>query len=567
MDVTPPALDAGPPPAEPRPRLGRRLLIGGLSFVLVAGLVGAGVVAFRFVRGAGDRLAGLAPDDTAAFATVYLDPAGSQKLAVNGLLSKFPEVSTSRALDAAVNRLLDTTLTESGLSHADVRPWLGTQLAAAVSSQAPGRDAAPAAAALFASSDDSKAAAALRKFENGAQGRRFTWKTSDDDGVSVDTGTRSAGESFVWCIVGGTVVISNSTSFTDEVIHTAHGKHATLAGTADYSAAEGQLPADKLAFVYVDIPKLAALNGAGKHTDASVSPLAGGLLPNLAAYHGAAFALSAQSDGVAVDGVVDFDMSKMTASQRAALQVGADINRTLSFVPQRAYGAYALTGLPQTIRSLLDTFGAGSNQGGGGGGFGDIAALFLKHLTGDAALEVDHGDAGRIPGVALLLAADSDDSAKQLASGLVQTACGFAGTCDRSAEQHQTYRGTTITTVALPDGDQLGVAPSWAVKDSMGIIASTPGEVKAVLDAHAGGSVTTADGFTNVVKHGDLNNNSLLYLDLASISAAVRDALPAAEGSRFDAEVAPYLDHFTSLLQTSVNGSDRTTFRMFVTVR
>jgi hypothetical protein len=130
MSWTPPATTDPPPhtpeqplaPEPPRPRMRRRLLLGGITFLVVAGAAGGGITAFRFLRGAGEQLATLAPDDTAVYVTVFLDPPGSQKLAVNGLLGRFPNVSTPAALDATVNRLLDSSLRGAGLTHSDVRP-------------------------------------------------------------------------------------------------------------------------------------------------------------------------------------------------------------------------------------------------------------------------------------------------------------------------------------------------------------------------------------------------------------------------------------------------------------
>jgi len=542
------------------------VLVGALTFVVVAGLVAGGVTAFRFVRGASDRLASLTPDDTAAYFTAYLDPPASQKLAANGLLSKLPAVSTSSALDAAIDRLLDTALADSGLNHSDVHPWLGSQVAGAVSSKAPaGAVHSVASAAMINSTDNTKAKAALQKFEHGAAGSKYSWASQDDDGVSVRVGHDHGGGTFAWAIVNDEVVVSNSADYTDEIIHTAHGSHASLTGTSDYSTALSQVPADKLALVYLDVPKFANFAGSAGARPAAL-PL-GDLAPgvaNLAAYHGAAFALSAQSDGVVVDGTIDYDLSKMTPAQRTALQVSPDVNKALGFVPERAYGVYALTGLPQTVRSLLDSLGSSNS----GRGFGSVAELFLKHLTGDAALEVDRVSGQSTPSVAVLLAMDSDLSAQQLLSNLVHGLCGFGGSCDASSTQTHTYRGTTISTLQLSnDAARYGVAPSWAAKDGMAILASSLAEVEAVLDARASGNVTSAPAFVTGLRHNELDNNSVAYLDINAIDSAVRSALPPAERSRFDSQVAPYLDHFTSLLETTKNSSDRSTLHAFIEVR
>ncbi len=579
MDWTPPTAPEPPPlePAsvapgpvpesEPRSRLRRRVLVGSLTFVLVAGLAAGGISAFRFLHGAGDRLVSLAPDDSLAFLTVYLDPPGSQKLAVNDLRNKFPNVATSGQLDATVDKLLDQGLASSGLSHSDIRPWLGGQIAEAVSSTAPhGSSQQPDAALLIASTDNGKARAALKKFESSPDGRKHSWTTQDHDGVSLDVGQRKTnGELMVWCLVNDTLVLSNSTSYANEIIDTAHGSHPALASTGDYSKALSRLPADKLGFIYVDVPRFSTFTSGGASGAHSAF---GDLSPGLAhldAYQGAGLALTAQSDGVAIDGVVDYDASKMTPAQRAATQVAPDTNKALAFVPEHAYGVYALTGLPQTIRWVLDAL---NSAGSGGAGLGDVARLFIGHLTGDAALEVDQLPGQNLPAAALIVAADSDASAQQLLSNVVRGACSFGAGCDPASTLTETYRGTTISTLQEPPSlSSFGVAPSWAVKDSMAILATSPGELKAVLDARAGSNVLSSQRFAGALHHADATNNSLMYLDVSSIEAAVRSALPAGERGRFDSEVAPYLDHFKALVTTSTNGSDHSTARSFVQVQ
>jgi hypothetical protein len=556
------------PGAPSRPRRARRLLLSVLTFVVVAGLVAGGVTAFRFFRGAGDRIASLAPDDTAAFLTVYLDPPGSQKLAVNGLLSKFPNVSTASQFDATINRLLDQSQGQTGLNHNDIRPWLGSQYGLLVSSQQTGGSFhQPQQAQLISSKDDAKATAALKKYEGSSLGRLYAWTAQSHDGVSLEVGqNKSAGDLQVYALVNSTLILSNSTAFTDEIIDTAHGHHASLTGTSDYSHVLGQLPSDKLALFYLDVPRLSSLMSNGS-AGSGLSPF--GQLPTglaqLAAYHGAGFALSAQPDGVALDGVVDFDSSKLSPAGRAVEQVTPDANKALQFVPDHAYGAYALNGLPQTIHALLDTLNA---SGAGSGGIGGFLNGFLSHLTGDAALEVDHLPGQTLPAGALIVATDSDSSASHLLDTVVKSLCGINGSCDATNTTTESYRGTTITKLNLsPALNTYGVTPSWAVKEGMAILASSTQEMRAVLDAKSGSNVTSSPRFADVVHNVDASNNALFYVDLKAIEAAVHAALPAEVRVQYDSQVAQYLDHFTAFGFTSTNSSDHTTFRSFIQVQ
>jgi len=545
----------------------RRLALGTLVFVLVAGLAAGGVFAFRFLRGAGDRIASLVPDDTAVYATAYLDPSGGQKLAALGLLGKFPNLGSQSRLDSAINDLLDRSLSPTGLNHNDVRPWAGSQLAVVVSSRTPASStdgkSGPSVAFLVSSTDDSKAQAALTKFESGAYGRQSTWTTRTHGGTIVNMGTRhDTGELATWAVVAGAVVIGNRSDITDEIIDTGQGNHPALASTPDFTTVNGQLPSDRLGLAYVDVPKVVSLISGTLRSRGTSGPLAA-----LGAYHGAELVVSAMSDGVALDGALDFDRSKLPSSARPPLDVPPHLNSTLSFVPRHAFGFEAFTGLPQLIRSVLDQLASSSAGADGAAGLAFIKPL-LTHLTGDAAIEVEPGAGHTVPAGAFLFGVDSESAAQGLFTTLSQFGCGASGSCSPASTSTQSYRGTTITTLTIsPDLSAHGLAPSWAASGGMAIVASTPDEVKAVLDAHAGSGVASSAGYQAMIQHVDSSNNALLYIDVSAVAAAIRSALPPEAAQQFDSKVAAYLGPFKALVLSSRNQPDRATVRAFVAIR
>jgi hypothetical protein len=129
------------PPADPtdsegKPSHVRRNVAAALVAVVVAGAVAGGVFAFRFVRGSADTAVAMAPSDSALYASFNLDPPGSQKMALNDLLNKFPAVSSESQRDTWINLAIDNLGKEAGLTHADVRPWVGPQLAVAAQATA-----------------------------------------------------------------------------------------------------------------------------------------------------------------------------------------------------------------------------------------------------------------------------------------------------------------------------------------------------------------------------------------------------------------------------------------------
>src|SRR6202163_648893 len=97
------------------------------------------------------------------------------------------------------------------------------------------------------------------KYKSGPVGHTQRWTTATYDGVTVNVGQDSSAATQVWAITARTVVVGTSETAVDEVIDTSQGKHASLLSTADYTAVQAQIPSDRVAFVYLDVPSLASL--------------------------------------------------------------------------------------------------------------------------------------------------------------------------------------------------------------------------------------------------------------------------------------------------------------------
>src|SRR5207244_11202678 len=139
------------PSGEPQPRRSwaKPLVIGLSVLIAVAGMAVAG--AAFFLRGSSDTITAMVPDDASVYATVYLDPALGQKLALRSLFSKFPATDTTGELNERLDGFFDNGLQDTGLSfRTDVRPWVGSQVGLVVKVVSSTTDTA----ALVASTDD-----------------------------------------------------------------------------------------------------------------------------------------------------------------------------------------------------------------------------------------------------------------------------------------------------------------------------------------------------------------------------------------------------------------------------
>ena len=122
----------------------------------------------------------------------------------------------------------------------------------------------------------------------------------------------------------------------------------------------------------------------------------------------------------------------------------------------------------------------------------------------------------------------------------------------------------TISTITIPSVNVAELGPSYAVDDGWAIIASTPAEVRAVIDARRGGNITTSPQYQVVAGQIGASNDGAFYLNVQAIVAAVRTVLPADARVAFDQQVAPYLTPIQAIGSSSHFFSDHVATSEFV---
>jgi hypothetical protein len=542
--------------AHEHSRTFRAVAAGGIA-VLVAGGIAAAVLAFSFLRGSADAMVAFAPSDTAVYVNLNLEPSGGQQLALNTIAGRFPGLSDG-SRDSTINHWLDSGLRSSGLSHTDVRTWLGSQLSLIVLRNSDG--AIPAEVSLLASTNDAAAQATFAKYKTGPQGKLQRWTTATYDGVTLNVGQESSGGVQVWAISAHTVIVGTSEATVDEVIDTSQGKHASLTSQADYTAVQARVPGDRIAFFYLDVPRLAAMIPSAAAASVSTS---------LAGYQGIGAAVVATSSGITVSSTVDFDASKLSAAARATLGVAAHANGTVAYIPGRAFGFITLVGLPQTLKSLVSLgvpgLGASASQALDQLGITGSSGI-ISHLTGDAGIEVEQVPGAQVPSGALLIATDASNAAQNFLDQLANTVCSAAQGCVSAVPTRQTYRGVNIATIAIRGTDSSQLGPSWAVVNGVAIIASTAAEVRSVIDARHGSNITTSPQFQAVAGQVGTSNNGMFYLNVRALVAAVRAVIPADAAATFDREIAQYVAPVQAIGSSSQSFSDHISTTVFALI-
>lgn len=502
----------------------------------------------------------MVPSTTHIYATAFLNPPVGQKMNLLHLAHKFPDLKTDQDLNQKVDDALNQGFKSWGLSAQDIRPWLGGQLGLAMQLG----DGSPALL-LVDTKDEGKARAALTKLRNSEQGRQRTWKDEAYSGITVSVGRPASGnatDNFVYALVDHTVMLGTSEELLHNAIDADQGKKARLVDSPDYKSIAGRLPREKLLLAYVSGKPVA---------DRLKAESVRGLrfpVPELAtldAFQGLGFTVTARSNGLATDLEIKVDAPRLDSQTRATLSLPTHKNTAVAWLPRRAYGFLATTVLKDGIQSFLDAAPAASQQRRELEEYGFLGRFgVLAHLTGDAALEVGPG-AGQYPAGALVVGTDDPNGLHRF---LDRITAAYLPSSNRSRSllgetsySKQTYKGVEITSVTTPELNPWGFNLAYGVTGGVGVIASSPQELQAVIDAgQTAKSIATSELYAAATKEVHSTPTSVIYVDIAETAAAVRALTP------YDANAAANLAPLKAFILTVENGTEHISQRSFLLI-
>jgi uncharacterized protein DUF3352 len=586
----PPPPEAFAPPAPAR--RSRRGPVVAIVVVAVLVLGGVAAAAISMLAGSPEHLLAMVPADTDVFATVYLDPSAGQKMNLLRIAGRFPDLGEGDDLTNRIDDGLDEVLSGSGLTHADVEPWLGSQIGISVDIA---DDGTPHVAALVATTDEGASAAALAKMREHQGG---TWHDADYDGVPLSWSDDGA----AYAIVDGVVVLGSESTSVKRVIDAAHGTTPALETSQSFLDTTGALPEGKLGLAYVNVEGL--VDQFGSSAALSAASGAGGV-GNLDSVKGLALSVSAEPDGLALDMTTRRDPATLTDEQRQQLAEPAHENTTLAFVPSDAFAVMAQEHIDTSLRGMLDTLHQNVPDTANAADAAGITDA-IDALTGDVALEARPGTDGPVAG-ALVLGTDdertmqdlfdslglivAEEVAKQEAIDAVYAkAFGEGGAAPEDAAKElarierqvsqirlhgvpisglntEEYHGVTITSFSNDALRSVGVAPAYAVLDGAAAVATSPDEIRALIDTEASGDdVRSATVYSQAAATVPADEG-FVFFDVQAIAATVRENLPPELQASFDRDVAPNLAQVGAFAMGADSTLERDTLRMFLLIR
>jgi uncharacterized protein DUF3352 len=554
---------AGLTPAPSRSWLSRYRLVAfsALGALLVSAVA---VAAVLLLTQPNPSIEKMVPATHDLLVIANLNPSVAQKVNLLRAIHSFPDTST----DPAISTKLDEAFKDAGLSFTnDVQPWLGGEVG--MSGKINYETSADSPFALFATSrDDTKAKAALAKFRSGTVGKKYRWRDETYNGISIASGTptQTSAKPVAYSYVDHVVVAASSAAVIHEIIDTDQGRTARLVDSSDFKATMTLLPSDRVGMGYLAGKSLAAGVKTQMTKPSSLGLPALKTIDDLNALQGIGSALSATATGVAFDLAVKLDVTKLTPATRQAFVATGRPDAVLRWIPKSTDGFLAIANVDRSIKTLLDQFGTNPSVKESTDAVGLTGPTgILPHLTGDLGLEVELGSSS-IPTGAILIGTNDAAAMNAFFGKLLVLAAETSRQKTGTGIARTTYRGTVITSWTSPDLSLVpGLVPSYAAVDGMGILASSPAEVKAVIDAHLSGSNIMADPTYQAASAASLTKPmGIMYVNVARVVDAI-EKLPT--GSAIDTKAAAYLAPLKAFMLTATSQTDDALERFFVAIK
>jgi hypothetical protein len=463
------------------------------------------------------------PASVSAFARIDLNPGYGNKLAINGLVKKFPTHGSSTT--DLVTELETRIAKEAGLDYTtDVKPWFGGRAGVGAWIDGQGK---PVALIAIASKDDAKAESTLTKLRQA--------KGSDSFGFAMEKG---------YALIAG----SDGNMQAEASAAAAAAQKATLADNATFKSTVTHVGSGNLLVAYADLGQVASLmkSAVGSSTlggldDASpdgIGPLGILGLPGL----GAAGGSSALSGFVAVGGKVTDDGIEVRVHadgrKAASASTPAKVFSTLAAEPSATIVGVATTGIDpasdtaKQLSSMLGMLASGAALGSGGSTddpFGGDPGT--DPFGGDPGTDPFGGDPATDPGV--------DPSA-----GAITTAITGIVTPILTAKQLSvafTGLGADHTPGVLVNVQERDAATASSLTDSINQLvggAAPPGQFKVTQNGPSvnatigapvtGGSLASSDLFSTTMA-GMSDANAAGYVDIQKVMALAGRDMSAAD--------------------------------------
>ena len=473
-----------------------------------------------------NKAAALVPQDALAYVSLAVDPSDSQKSDIDAILSKFPKAS-KKTFDAAKDDALTKAVKNLGLDYqADVKPWLGDELAIAVMPNG----ATPSPVGLIKSKDDAQATAALQK------------------------AAKSPNFDAAYKVVKGYVIVvqKKDAALLDTVARQAGNSSGSLASQTKFTRVVDQLSSDRLVTAWADGHSLLALAKAQLKQQTGKSKIDISGLPDIGS---AAAEAHAVESGAVLDGLVETPGS--TGGGKL------DITNNL---PSDSLGALTLWNIGGAFDSVLgavlqsNALGAQDLQKAQQALGLDVRQDILSWMHGEAVIAVGPPTTGPTPDFALLVHATDQGKAQAAVTKIGSVLEQKLGV---KLDQRPGPNGSTM--YVFPAPIRTGIQPAMALVGDKFILASSTDYLTRL--AKGNGGFDSGKSFKDTLGSAESGTQFQLVLQVDSIRQYVEGLLTGASKQKYDTDVKPWLDPFSASAMRVRKDGSTTKFEVKTTVK
>ena len=513
----------------------QRLVVAATAFL--AGMGALVVVGYLLVLAPGsDRAARAVPADAAVYVNVYLQPSSTQQTRLAGLLGKLPGFADTSTLDEKLDQLAQRLLAQGKVDYrADLRPWVGNEVAMAL--RANGTASTPEVLLLVAVKDPDAARTALPHLW-ASSGITFTAQTYRGHDLMV-------GETASYVLLPDLLVIGQTADQVRAAVDADTNAAPSLADSADFRAAMGQVPADHLASAYLDARAV----------------LPAGATAQSSGYSTAAVALVAEANGLHAVGEAAFDPSKASEAARKAFDLASTPSELSAWMPADTKAEATLFGLAQSFTAASEQLKADPSQSESADALEQLRTLaalglginvdrdLLPLFDGEAA--VAFGGSSTQPEAVLLLKPSDPDAAAQSVDRLQAALVAHGATA--TVEQGQVM----VTVIDVPNVAKL----AFTIEDGVVVVGIDDTSVRAAVTAHRDDtSLASKDRYKAAFELAGSRAGTELFVDIGGLIDM------AGETVGLDAETRDILNQIGALAMTASAQDDHLEFHAVLTV-
>jgi hypothetical protein len=351
-----------------------------------------------------------------------------------------------------------------------------------------------------------------------------------------------------YALLGDLLVVATTRDRLHAALDAASNRASSLADSSEFRAAMSEVAADHLASAYLDLPRTLGIAGD----------------THVGGYGTAALALTADADGLHLNGSVPFDAGSASDEARAAHALGDRSSILAGWMPRTASAEGVVFGLAQSLADLEATIADDAALAPAADALNQLRAIaalglgvnvdrdLLPLLDGEAAVALEHvgpeGPRGQV------LLRPSDPAAGKAALDRIQTALVDRG----STATTQQVEGSTVTEITVPLIGRI----AYAVVDEVVLLGLDPADIAAAIEARAAGETLADDErYTSSFELVGAHAGNEIWADISSLTDALASIIDP--GS----EVRDILHQIGELAMSASAGDDRLDIRSVLTVK